>query len=275
MGVEHEVIIPDDRLPFKIFQFEGKDGHYIREKHWHHSVEIFAVFQGTLDVYINEEKYALHNGEFVLLNSNEVHSIYSPFKNSTIVLQIPINIFKNYYNEEGIILFTHSPRTQDSKIMNLVDKMYGGVLRKEEGYEWKVQSEFFMLVYLLITKYRKQIAAEEIKRYRKLKKLSTITDYIKENYEKELSLEKLAEVFGYSSSYLSRMFQKYAGINYKSYLQNLRVEHAFRELIHTDYTIATIAMNNGFPNSKAFSTEFQKKYGMLPSESRKRQKQEE
>ena len=35
MGYEHELIIPNEGFPFKLFRFEGKDGHYVREKHCH------------------------------------------------------------------------------------------------------------------------------------------------------------------------------------------------------------------------------------------------
>lgn len=273
MGFEHELIIPNEGFPFKLFQFEGKDGHYIREKHWHRSVEIFAVFEGTLTFFVNEERYPLNPGEFMLLNSNEIHSVLSPLPNHTIVLQIPVNVFRNYCVENGMILFTHSPRRQDQKVMELIKSMYCGIRDRNVGYEWKVQSEFFMLVYLLITKYRrKEIHPEEFHNYQKLNRLSTITGYIRDNYTKDLSLETVAEIFGYSPSYLSRMFQKYAKTNYKSFLQGIRVEYGFQELANTDHTIGEIAMNHGFPNQKSFAREFYRKYGILPSEYRKRQK---
>lgn len=273
MGFEHELIIPNEGFPFKLFQFEGKDGHYVREKHWHRSIEIFAVFEGTLAFFINEEEYPLGSGEFILLNSNEIHSISSPEANRTIVLQIPMNVLRNVETGEGLILFTHSPKRQDSKIMELIGSMYQELQERGSEYEWKVQSDFFMLVYLLLTKYRKrEILPEEIRHYRKLNRLSTITDYIRENYTKELSLEMVADRFGYSPSYLSRMFRKYAQTNYKTYLQNVRIEYGFRELANTDHTIGEIALNNGFPNQKAFTREFKKKYGILPSEYRRGQK---
>lgn len=273
MGFEHELIIPTEGFPFKLFQFEGKDGHYVREKHWHRSIEIFAVFEGTLAFFINEEEYPLGSGEFILLNSNEIHSISSPEPNRTIVLQIPMNVLRNVETGEGLILFTHSPKRQDSKIMELIGSMYQELQERGSGYEWKVQSDFFMLVYLLLTKYRKrEILPEEIRHYRKLNRLSTITGYIRENYTKELSLEMVADRFGYSPSYLSRMFRKYAQTNYKTYLQNVRIEYGFQELANTDHTIGEIALNNGFPNQKAFTREFKKKYGILPSEYRRGQK---
>ena len=273
MGFEHELIIPNEGFPFKLFQFEGKDGHYVREKHWHRSIEIFAVFEGTLAFFINEEEYPLGSGEFILLNSNEIHSISSPEANRTIVLQIPMNVLRNVETGEGLMLFTHSPKRQDSKIMELIGSMYQELQERGSEYEWKVQSDFFMLVYLLLTKYRKrEILPEEIRHYRKLNRLSTITDYIRENYTKELSLEMVADRFGYSPSYLSRMFRKYAQTNYKTYLQNVRIEYGFQELANTDHTIGEIALNNGFPNQKAFTREFKKKYGILPSEYRRGQK---
>lgn len=273
MGFEHELIIPNEGFSFKLFQFEGKDGHYVREKHWHRSIEIFAVFEGTLAFFINEEEYPLGSGEFILLNSNEIHSISSPEANRTIVLQIPMNVLRNVETGGGLILFTHSPKRQDSKIMELIGSMYQELQERGSEYEWKVQSDFFMLVYLLLTKYRKrEILPEEIRHYRKLNRLSTITGYIRENYTKELSLEMVADRFGYSPSYLSRMFRKYAQTNYKTYLQNVRIEYGFRELANTDHTIGEIALNNGFPNQKAFTREFKKKYGILPSEYRRGQK---
>ena len=273
MGFEHELIIPNEGFPFKLFQFEGKDGHYVREKHWHRSIEIFAVFEGTLAFFINEEEYPLGSGEFILLNSNEIHSISSPEANRTIVLQIPMNFLRNVETGEGLILFTHSPKRQDSKIMELIGSMYQELQERGSEYEWKVQSDFFMLVYLLLTKYRKrEILPEEIRHYRKLNRLSTITGYIRENYTKELSLEMVADRFGYSPSYLSRMFRKYAQTNYKTYLQNVRIEYGFQEFANTDHTIGEIALNNGFPNQKAFTREFKKKYGILPSEYRRGQK---
>ena len=71
MKYNHELIVPDEGLPFKMFIFEGKDGNYKREMHWHRSVEIFAVCEGELCFYIKEKPYPLVQGEFMIVNSNE------------------------------------------------------------------------------------------------------------------------------------------------------------------------------------------------------------
>lgn len=270
MDFSHELVMPNADLPFKLFMFEGKNGRYYRDKHWHRSVEIFALYEGTLDFYINEENHPLTPGEFMLVNSNEIHSVDAPGTNLTIVLQIPLKTFEEYFTGEQFIRFTHEPKTQDKEVMELIRQMYEAYQSKACGYEMKVRGLYYTLLHLLVTKYRElDVSPDMLKQNQKLRRLSTITAYLKDNYTAELSLENLAKIFGYSPAYLSRMFQKYAGINYKSYLQNIRVECAYKELANTEHTISEVALNNGFPNSKALTKAFEKKYGLLPSEFRK------
>ena len=271
MEYSHEIIVPNDDLPFKMFIFEGSQGGYIRQKHWHRSIEIFAVFDGEMEFYLNDKRYPLHPGEFMLVNSNELHSIYAPKKNKTLVIQIPVATFERYYTDDGFIYFSHSSRIQDEEVMGLFEEMYHVYAEKKNGYEYKVQSLYYRLLYLLVSKYRKtDLDAEKIRANKKLNKLSTITDYMKQNYSTELSLESIARTFNYSPTYLSRMFRKYAQMSYKTYLDDLRLRHAYNDLMNTDLSIGMVAEKNGFAGSKAFARVFKEQYGVLPSEYRKK-----
>lgn len=273
MQFPHELVMPNADLPFKLFLFEGGEGNYYREKHWHRSIEIFAVLEGGLRFFINEKEYPLRAGGFILVNSNEIHSIHSPWPNRTIVLQMPLKTFEDYFTGEQFIHFRHQCKEQDEMAVKLIGEMFASYTEKQCGYEMKVKSQYFMLLYLLVTKYRElEVNDDMVKKNRNLSRLSSITTYIKEHYAEELSLEMLSEVFGYAPAYLSRMFQKYAGINYKSYLQDVRLEYASKELMNTKRSIGEIALDNGFPNSKAFSRAFREKYGNLPSEYRKEER---
>lgn len=269
MQFHHELIMPNEDLPFKMFLFEGGEGNYYREKHWHRSIEIFAVREGGLQFFINEKEYPLRAGDIILVNSNEIHSIHSPWPNRTVVLQIPLKTFEDYFTGEQFIRFAHHCKAQDGVLVKLIGEMFDSYTEKQCGYEMKAKSQYFMLLYLLVTKYRElEVSEDMVKKNKNLSKLSSITTYIKEHYTEDLSLEMLSEIFGYAPAYLSRMFQKYAGINYKSYLQDVRLEYASKELMNTGRPIGEIALDNGFPNSKAFAKAFRKKYGILPSEYR-------
>ena len=52
MRYGHEIVLPNEDLPFKMFLFEGEQGNYVREKHWHGSLEIFAIFEGSLRFFL-------------------------------------------------------------------------------------------------------------------------------------------------------------------------------------------------------------------------------
>lgn len=270
MQFKHEIVLPNNDLPFKMFAFEGMEGHYQVVKHWHNSIEIFMVLEGTIDFYINSIHYPLNKNQFIIVNSNEIHSINAKESNQTIVLQIPVQTFEQYTTEEDFLWFRNVDTEQSEEIVKIIERMYERYQRKEYGYEFEVKSNFYHLIYLLVTKHQENaIDKERIEWNKNLKKLSKITAYIKDNYTQEISLISVAKVFGFSPTYLSRMFQKYAEINYKSYVQNVRVEYAYKELVNTDRPINEIALNNGFANSKSFSKVFLRRYGSLPSEYRK------
>lgn len=275
MEFQHELIIPNDGLPFKLFLFEGGNGNYIREKHWHTSIEIFAVVKGTLSFYLNEEAHPLQAGEFLIINSNEMHSIHAPEENTTVVLQIPLKQFEDYFTAQRFIRFsgTASDREQDTRMAYLMQEIYQTYSAKETGYEYRTMALYFEIMYLLVRYYRvTEVHEKELHYSRRLDALSKITIYMREHYTEDLKLSAVASAFGYSPEYLSRMFKKYAKVNFKTYLQDIRMSYAYRELMNTDKTISQVALDNGFCTNRAFSKEFQKRYGILPSEAKRQQR---
>ena len=273
MQFSHELIVPEPGFPFKLFIFEGRDGNYRRDRHWHRSVEIFAVCSGELGFYIDDRLWHLSAGEFLIVNSNEVHSVDSPLPNETIVLQIPLELFEDYFTEEQFIWFTHEPGKRDERFMELMRELYRVYEEKTCGYDMKMMSVFYDILYYLVKDYRlPETGQDYVRKNKTLDRLSGITSYMKENYRNSLSLEKVAEEFGYSPTYLSRMFQKYAGITFKDHVQDIRLGHAVKDLESREYSITEAAIRNGFSGSKALARAFRKKYGILPSEYREERK---
>lgn len=277
---QHELIIPNEGLPFKLFLFEGGDGNYEREKHWHTSVELFAVMDGRLSFFLNEEEYPLEAGELIIINSNEIHSVHAPERNQTVVLQIPLKQFESYFTAQRFIRFKSAARLgrdkmgeipDNRKLAFFIEELYKVYEAREVGWEFRTMALYYNILFLLVKDYRESEAApKEIQDSRRLEALSKITTYMREHYTEDLKLSDMASLFGYSDAYLSRMFKKYAKVNFKSYLQEIRMAFAYRELMNTDHTISQIAMDNGFASSRAFSKEFRKKYGVLPSEIKRR-----
>lgn len=270
---KHEHIVLQDGLPFKMFRFEGEKGNYYRDKHWHRSVEIFAVFRGGLSFHIDEQTWRLHENEFMIVNSNEVHAVSSPDENETIVVQIPHKLFDEYFTGDQFIWFSHEPATQDREFLEHIRHLYIVCGNGDTGYKMKALSIFYEIVYLLVTKYRlTDTMQEHMRKHKNLKRLSEITAYMKEHYDSALSLEKVACIFGYSPTYLSRMFKIYAGITFKSYMQSIRIGYAIREMERGAKSLTQIASDCGFADGRAMTRAFKKVYGISPAEYKKDKK---
>ena len=160
MEFQHELVIPDEGLPFKFFLFEGSQGNYVREKHWHTSIEIFAVMEGSLTFYLNDEKHPLKAGELMIINSNEVHSIDSPEENHTAVLQIPLKQFEDYFTAHRFIRFAANEQEADSQLWRLIREMYKLYGKRGTGYEFKIRSFYYDVLYLLVNHFRLDEAGE-------------------------------------------------------------------------------------------------------------------
>lgn len=272
MELKRELVLPNDDLPFRMFVFEGRNGNYKVTKHWHDSVELFFVFEGEIDFYINSSFFELKKGEFIVVNPNEVHSIDANRENFTIVLQIPPAVFHPYKEEEYIHFGNEGSNLarQDERMTDLIKNMYTAYAEKAFGYELEVLGYYYELLHLLVTSYRQEDADDEKRKQKKqLYKLFQITSYMQEHFREDITLEGVAETFGFSPTYLSRIFRRYADINYKTYLLNVRVEYAFKELLNTDLSVNKIAENNGFPDGRSFAKAFAARFGISPDKYRK------
>ena len=184
MKIQHELIMPNKDLPFKMFIFEGKDGNYIREKHWHRIHWDFAVFQGTLEFYLNDRQYLLECGDFIIVNSNEVHSIHAPKPNMTVVLQMSLDMFEKYYTGiNSFVLYTNHSTGWATNGDNLWD-VYG--ICRQEMWIWSKNTKFvYDMLYLMVTRYRKiNVHPDILQQHKQLIKLSAITDYMKETLQR-------------------------------------------------------------------------------------------
>ena len=71
--------------------------------------------------------------------------------------------------------------------------------------------------------------------------IDDILYYIEHNYARNLTLEAIAPLFGYNSSYLGKIFSKKVGENFNSYLDHVRIEHSKELLLGKDMKVYEIA----------------------------------
>ena len=99
--------------------------------------------------------------------------------------------------------------------------------------------------------------------------ITGITRYLHEHMAEEISLTVLADVFHLSSQYISQLFKSEIGVNFLSYLTNIRMEKAKKLLLSTSLSIAEVAEQSGYGDYRVFTKVFKKSEGITPSQYRR------
>ena len=283
MDYTYEIVKLEHDLPIKLIIHQGIDPVFF-PRHWHESIEISYVLSGDIDnIYIDGINYTSTQGDIVLINSNSVHSFYVDYgeKRKAATLFISYDFLKeNYKKMEGITFDCISINEKDEKklkefqrLRKILDDIIDAFLDKEKNplALLKIRSLSFELIYCLLSNFKgSQSTNTRVPTKKYLARLNHITSFINENYDQILSLHLLANQFNISSEYLSRFFKEYMGVTVLSYINSIRLEKAYRDLINSDLPIMELALKHGFPNEKSFYRVFREKYNLSPNQYRKK-----
>jgi AraC-like DNA-binding protein len=91
---------------------------------------------------------------------------------------------------------------------------------------------------------------------------------IRENLEKNITIQDIAESLGISYSNFRKLFKEFAGVSPALYQQELRLQRAKELLSSSTISIKEIAYRLHFESADYFSTKFKKKTGFTPSDFR-------
>jgi AraC-like DNA-binding protein len=96
--------------------------------------------------------------------------------------------------------------------------------------------------------------------------LNNLILYMRENLDKEISLDDLSQSVNISKGHLIELFKKEYNITPIKYLNRIRISKAKELLSSSSYNINQIAEKTGFQDSRYFSRIFRKLEGITPSE---------
>ena len=91
-------------------------------------------------------------------------------------------------------------------------------------------------------------------------------EYIRNNFNKDISLDEVSRVANISPYYFSKIFKEGTGQNFIEYLTGIRMEKAKELLSTTEYSMKEICSMCGYSDPNYFSRSFKKNVGVTPTE---------
>jgi AraC-like DNA-binding protein len=279
--LEKDMLEPD--FPFRLFE---NSGGAVISPHWHEEIEIIYMIEGKVSVGIGNKIYNLSKGDILLIGSGDIHYFF-PEKAASqrLVIQFGLSLFDTsspgkaqaksvkpiFKNAKKI----SSEWEEDVKIAteNDIKEIVRENEEKNTGYQLALKARLYDIAVLLIRNVPKDDEdLDDGGRHREnLKKLQNVIDYVESNYSEKITLEKAANIAGFSTYHFTRFFKKNTGITFIQYLNNFRITKAEWFLLNEDDTITQIAYKTGFKSIKTFNKVFKEIKGCSPSQYRKKQ----
>lgn len=255
-------------------------------KHYHDFVEMVYMLKGKCIHTVDGMDYPMSRGDFLIVNYNRLHSISGADGVEYInILMKPEYISRSLVSNENAFALLHLSEFEDfEKILDESKCMvsFSGKERecfeenifflenelanKNPGYHLAVFSRFNLL---LINLFRK-MSFPIIQRFGGMNE--EVLLYIRQHCREKITLSEIAKMCSYNTSYFSRLFKEYTGINFMEYVKKSRLEIACSMLSETNLKINDIYSNVGYSDKTKFFAHFKEFMHMTPLEYRKSKK---
>ncbi len=251
--------------------------------HWHNEIEIIYIKKGKGTVILDFTSHYVEAGDIVVVIPGRMHGInqledYSmEYENIIFSPEMLYSGYNDTLGEEFFIPFLsgkisfHDVITSDdsnySQIACCLNKIDSLCAVFPNGYKLAIKSYLFEFLFEL---YKECDISAHSKSDKNLDRIKDIVKYIETNYENPISIDEIAAVSGFSSSHFMKFFKKVMGTSFIDYLNDYRLSMASRMLISSDDNIIDIASHCGYDNLSYFNRLFKRKYGLTPSQYRKK-----
>ena len=246
--------------------------------HWHRAMEILYILNGSATVNLEGKKHKLKPLDFIAIDSAKVHDVvYAMPQTMGITIHISKNFMRRYIPDIELLRFRCNMETlsqeQQQPYMELCGYMKElTVLYFNQTQSYQLKSNALVLEILanLVDNFSRPASEEmTVSGYNKLARMEQIYQYVEKHHAEEITLQDGADELGLNKEYFCRMFKENMGISFISYVNQVRIDQIYQDLIHTDDSIQEIAERHGFYNQKLFYRMFKERYDCTPVKLRK------
>ena len=242
------------------FRFEGES---------HPFWEMVYVREGRVGVSADERIYSLSSGDIMLHKPMEFHRIWSEEgefpRFDVITFEADGPLVKELeeltlkLDEADMILLERCVDVGIKAFKFNIGRVITDVIDEKLGQSYCNSLESFLLSIVS----RKSPEKLPIESSRNSRMFSDIVLYLRDNIDKKLCVEQIAERFFVSPSKIKNLFTKYSGMGVISYFSNMKILEA-QKLLREGFTVSETAERLGFANQFYFSSVFKKNTRLSP-----------
>lgn len=271
-----------DYLPDSTVRFWYNDSEEDFESHWHSAFELIAPLEGRTTVLLGQQACELHPGDIFIIPGGMLHGLRMSPRGTRFIFLFELDVLSEIKGftyllsclSDPVLLNRSTCPSIYEEAAALVAALAREYLSKDSLREMAIYNRLlsFLLTY---GRYRltqegrvpqAQLSQTSQKNY--AEKFNAVFAYLDQHYAEDLTLEKVADVAGFSKFHFSRIFKQFSGFNFYDYLRRRRIKAAEVLLMKPGLSVSEIALQSGFSSVSTFNRSFKEAKGCTPTEYR-------
>ncbi len=245
--------------------------------HYHDEYELTLILnaKGSRRV-VGSNIEEIGDADLVFLGPNLYHGWFTPKDDTKPINEVSIKFNKDLLDD------TFLKRNQFCLIKNMFNNAQRGILFPKEtviSLEERIRNldqkilfeavlELLSILHTLsITPNIKLLSDSGFSEERflyKSRRIEKIFNFLSDNYEKDITLNQIADFTNMPAASFSRFFKRMTGKTFIESLNEIRLGHAARMLADTHFSVSSIAYKCGFNNMSNFNRIFKSKKFCTP-----------
>lgn len=230
--------------------------------HLHRHFEAIIINEGDMLVQVNCEEYILHQGDCIFIMANEPHSLKTIGHSKHTLFIFSPEIVQQFTNITVNLL-------PEYPVFNAEKYLIPSIAKDINNDTNIIKVKGFLYYLCGCFKENTNLVPSSDYNYPQTRLLQQILKYVDVHFRENCTLSQMSGDLGYDYSYLSKLFMKYIGMNFTSYLSHVRINYACDMLTTTDERIIDISLLSGYKSLRSFNRNFIDVLGTTPSEYRK------
>lgn len=246
--------------------------------HWHREMEILYILNGNAQVTMEGNIHDLGALDLLVIDSSRFHDvIYSLPQTMGICIHVSKEYLKRYLPDIEQIRFSCSPQELETHQQEAYMKLCGylkdlTILYFEQKSSYPLASSALVLQIMagLVDYFSRKLSQDiEVFGVDNLARMEQIFQYVEEHYQEPISLQDAADTLGLNKEYFCRFFKRNTSMTFLQYVNRVRLNHIYHDLLHTEGSVQEIMERHGMYNTKVFYRIFKETYHCTPREMKK------
>ena len=230
--------------------------------HWHEDeYELDILLKGRAIFSAGGRQVALSADDAIIISPLTGHGSLSLDKDTVaLVIRFSASAFSHIAGKDGILCFSPSESDEATRFGEPFMRLRAdaasimlAAIGKDALSEAESRAYARLLILCMLRFFQPEKRDEALASSDGIDVVA-VTSFLEEHYMEKLSLGDLADFSGYNRTYLSTFFKQHTGLNFHDYLTRIRFKHAMEDLTYTEKNMLSVAIDNGFPDAKSFSS---------------------